>query len=982
MENLNRDDYEKAIHAYARLVEQLSSLAMDAHFFEYVNCVYEFAQKTEPDMREQMANEIFDIVNKQDEIGIVFSMFSFLLRLNPEAIYMEEFLNKIRSLQKVSCLEWQTINFYFRQLNQIRLRHPKCDTENVRMLLSELVRHGVISCMRQLNVAESPVPFKKRNEMQTVILTEEFLEKDIEHKEEVLECCYQLQHSLGKKVLLINTAESASRIGEVSFFGPEYGEKDDSLQKKKMIEWKGEEIAFYQCGDIFSELGEMEKVIKKILGCNPGMVFHIGNTSFFAGIIDEWLPVMSLGGCHGRVSVSAAEFQIDFVSRQEMEQEFTALVKEFEETIRNEGNLRTRLVFPADYFQDEVRNVLHYEEGIWDTYTIRPERKKIWAVELGMLKELNRICKKYDIKYFAHRGTLLGAVKYQGFIPWDGDIDIAMKREDYNKFAEVATAELAAQYCLMDSRRAPQWNYYRIKILCASDVNALFRGEKNGDAVFLPAIDIAVLDYLPEDAEEAKRQREILEEITMLVYRCFYNGGLAGHAILEFKELKRRLGYDINENATEINQLFQLLELVSSLNGADGASVLYHNLDYGRWHKWRTLHKEWFEETEEAAFENQIIPIPKCYTELLDIYYPGWKEINYRFLSASDQVTEKDLAGLDQALYHEEELKKYKENFFEEEKLDIPHTGVGEVEQFFIEKKMKCAWAASLKVLKEVERICKKHGIQYFVDWGTLLGAVRHQGYIPWDDDIDISMKREDYDRFLEVAKEELPEGYCMVDEVFNDTWTTNVSRVMNVPDIDHAMILPHTEKEEEFFGCPYVIGIDIYQWDYIPWNKEESDLRDDLFANAIKVKYDLREHDNQMTEEIEDRVKSLGEVCNYQFTEDMDILNHILKLIGAISRMYGAEDGDEIVNMYTRFQDKIIRFRDEWFEESVSLPFETTTVEVPKEYIKVLETECGKNWHIGYRGGSSHDYPFYKKQERDLEKQGIDVSKFLEIKL
>ena len=85
---------------------------------------------------------------------------------------------------------------------------------------------------------------------------------------------------------------------------------------------------------------------------------------------------------------------------------------------------------------------------------------------------------------------------------------------------------------------------------------------------------------------------------------------------------------------------------------------------------------------------------------------------------------------------------------------------------------------------------------------------------------------------------------------------------------------------------------------------------------------------------------------------------------------------------MYTRFQDKIIRFRDEWFEESVSLPFETTTVEVPKEYIKVLETECGKNWHIGYRGGSSHDYPFYKKQERDLEKQGIDVSKFLEIKL
>ena len=75
---------------------------------------------------------------------------------------------------------------------------------------------------------------------------------------------------------------------------------------------------------------------------------------------------------------------------------------------------------------------------------------------------------------------------------------------------------------------------------------------------------------------------------------------------------------------------------------------------------------------------------------------------------------------------------------------------------------LKDAQQIMLNILVEFDRICTKHDLVYWLDYGTLLGAVRHKGFIPWDDDLDVSMPRDDYVRFLEIAKYELNEKYFL----------------------------------------------------------------------------------------------------------------------------------------------------------------------------------------------------------------------------
>lgn len=287
----------------------------------------------------------------------------------------------------------------------------------------------------------------------------------------------------------------------------------------------------------------------------------------------------------------------------------------------------------------------------------------------------------------------------------------------------------------------------------------------------------------------------------------------------------------------------------------------------------------------------------------------------------------------------------------------------GEVRNdFFIEEKMKRAWAAELEVLNEIDRICKKYQIQYFADSGTLLGAVRHQGFIPWDDDIDIAMKRVDYQRFIQVAPKELPEGWLLRNPFLAVDYDVPFSRVINTwrPDFSEKHL-------ERFHGCPYIVGVDIFPLDNKPDNPEEAEMIYCLMKIIYGAIVKMRDH---KMEEAEHLIAEIEGMLHVSIDRGGHMVNQLYRLVDQLGCIYLEDEAEEVsLWSWLAYMDKRRDYKKSWFSASLDMKFENMILPVPIGYDPLLRVIYGEDYMTPRRIDGYHNYPFYKIQDELLKR-------------
>ena len=235
------------------------------------------------------------------------------------------------------------------------------------------------------------------------------------------------------------------------------------------------------------------------------------------------------------------------------------------------------------------------------------------SLQLGMLREIDRICRKHDIRYFLSGGSMLGAVRHGGYIPWDDDIDVAFLREEYAKFKAVTPAELNDRYSYQSWTSGDGYHYFFDRIT-AKDT---YFASQYSDSYEMPkgiSVDIFVYDTVPDSTRAQRRhwKRLMHKRLFMNVrWRNEPRGGgvsrLISKLLLPILRLKSMDRY--SESYDKATRRFEKRRT---------STVMAPATD----HKWHDcMPREWFAEVVPCRFEDVDTFLPKGYDGFLKNWY-------------------------------------------------------------------------------------------------------------------------------------------------------------------------------------------------------------------------------------------------------------------------------------------------------------------------------------------------------------------------
>ncbi len=238
-----------------------------------------------------------------------------------------------------------------------------------------------------------------------------------------------------------------------------------------------------------------------------------------------------------------------------------------------------------------------------------------------------------------------------------------------------------------------------------------------------------------------------------------------------------------------------------------------------------------------------------------------------------------------------------------------------------------------MEVMKFTARFCQEHGLRFYSCGGTMLGAVRHGGFIPWDDDIDLYMPRADYQRLLELRPQLSGTGYDCVAVESEQGYYCPWAKIVD---------LNTTIWEYSYYRHPIGVYVDIFTLDYYHLPKEQI-LKKQHDYSALFISYLKSLKSYSMADYLTMLRKgqfhaALKNICFQLFYRPCTDKHyqHVLQA----TDYYGTAEDAEICVCLTSSMGKV--FRTEWFRDCEDMPFEDITLPVPRKYDDYLTLVYG----------------------------------------
>jgi len=275
-----------------------------------------------------------------------------------------------------------------------------------------------------------------------------------------------------------------------------------------------------------------------------------------------------------------------------------------------------------------------FEEETKCDFYISKNRKQIWAVELDLLYEFDRVCQKYNLRYFLDGGTLLGAVRHNGFIPWDDDVDLTMMRNDYKKLCSIASTEFKHPYFFQTEETDPGSLRCHAQ-LRNSNTTGILMSELIPPRTFNQGIfiDIFPLDKLPDDKTSFESLMNSRDAISHKMRSALYwgNYGQYSPASNIIKSIIKKIcwpaweRYNKNKYGKyDYKALYVEFEnTISKYNDTDCTRIA--KLFFGTFkdkYIWRT---EDYSDVTYLDFEMLRLPAPIGYKNTLRTFYGDWE---------------------------------------------------------------------------------------------------------------------------------------------------------------------------------------------------------------------------------------------------------------------------------------------------------------------------------------------------------------------